>query len=243
MPANKSLAVVMPVFNEEGCIAEIIVEWLNTLNGLDIDFGIFVLDDGSTDGTPAKLQQFKANEKVKIVRLTNGGHGPAIMRGYFLAVDYAEWVFQTDSDGEMESCHFAELWKRRRDYDALMGIRTARGQAKMRAGISFVSRICVRWLYAPGVIDVNVPYRLMRAELLAPILKRISPDSFAPNVMISGILGLKEARILNYPVPFASRKAGLTSLNRWKLLKGACKSFMQLAKLRLIISNKTLITK
>jgi dolichol-phosphate mannosyltransferase len=90
----------------------------------------------------------------------------------------------------------------------------------------------VNWIYAYGVVDVNVPYRLLRSEVLAPIVEKIPRDSFAPNMIISGMLALAKARILNHPVPCDRRKTGSTSLSSWRLLQGATKSFVQLAALR-----------
>jgi len=234
---TRSLAVVMPVYNEEDCITEVLYEWLNILEGFDIDFELFVLDDGSTDGTRQKLEWFRTHERVSILHLHNQGHGPTILQGYRLAVDRAHWVFQTDSDGEIGSCFFPELWGKRKDYDAILGVRIGRKQTIVRTAISIASRISVKCLYAPGVTDVNVPYRLMRSEILKEIITGIPRDSFAPNVIISGLLALQKARIFNYPVFCTGRKSGLTSLTSVRLLKGAYQSFMQLAALKPKVSK------
>ncbi len=92
------LALVMPVYNEEDCIEAVIDTWFAELNRLGIDFRMIVLNDGSRDNTAARLSRFADNESIQVVTKENSGHGPTILKGFQLAVEEAEWVFQVDSD-------------------------------------------------------------------------------------------------------------------------------------------------
>ncbi len=233
MTAKKSLAIVMPVYNESACIAKVVEDWIQALNQLGMEFEFFILDDGSTDSTSNELARFQGDKRVKVLRHSNRGHGPTIMAGYLLACECADWVFQTDSDMEMESRHFAGLWNRRENYDAIMAVRSGRRQEASRQIISFISRLSVKILYGSGVVDVNVPYRLMRSDALKPIVACIPPDVFAPNVIISGLLSLAGVRILNLHVPHEGRKTGTVSIASWRLLKGVFRSFYELISVRL----------
>ena len=78
-----------------------------------------------------------------------------------------------------------------------------------------------------GVVDVNVPYRLMRSEILRPIVQRIPEGTFAPNVIISGEFNRSGARIVNVPVPYEGRTTGTVSIVKWRLWKAAMRSFWQ----------------
>jgi hypothetical protein len=82
-------------------------------------------------------------------------------------------------------------------------------------------------LFGAGVTDVNTPFRLMRASLLAHIVGQIPPDTFAPNVIISGALAAGRARICNHPVPHRGRRTGTVSIIKWKLVKSTCRAFAQ----------------
>jgi len=53
---HSELTVVMPVLNEQSCIAQVVNEWLVALRLSSINFKIMVLDNGSTDGTFEELQ-------------------------------------------------------------------------------------------------------------------------------------------------------------------------------------------
>lgn len=226
------LALVMPVYNEAECIVEVVNSWHRELSALKIPFVMIVLNDGSKDDTAHKLKAFEGKDSIRVVHKPNGGHGPTILMGYRMAVDLAQWVFQTDSDDEMEPGCFPELWKRREEYDALFGVRHGREQGRGRAFISFVSRLTVRLLFGKGVVDVNTPYRLIRASLLGPVVRQIPDDTFAPNVIISGALARKGVRIYNHPVPHRGRRTGTVSIVRWKLWKSCCKSFLQTLRCR-----------
>jgi dolichol-phosphate mannosyltransferase len=129
------LALVMPVFNEEACIFGVIQSWEDELTRQGISFQMIVLNDGSQDGTAAILEKFRNHPPMDIIHKKNSGHGPTILEGYRKAVCLAQWVFQTDSDDEMKPDHFIELWSRRTDFDALVGIRQSRHQSILPAWV------------------------------------------------------------------------------------------------------------
>ncbi len=181
------LAVVMPVYNEQDCIASVVQSWYNLLLESGIDFLMITIDDGSRDATGQALEGI-ANDRIRVIHQTNRGHGPTILSGYREATRLAQWVFQCDSDDEMPPEAFPPLWQARRQYEAVFGYRQARRQSMGRKFISLCSRATVRLAFGKGVRDVNTPYRLMRSDVLRPIVDRIPPDMFAPNVIISGAL-------------------------------------------------------
>ena len=111
------LAVVMPVYNEQECIAAVVDSWRAMLARLDVEYKLIVLNDGSRDATAAALEKFAGDRRVEIVHKQNTGHGPTILLGYRRAVATARWVFQCDSDDEISPEHFPHLWERREQYD------------------------------------------------------------------------------------------------------------------------------
>jgi dolichol-phosphate mannosyltransferase len=225
--ATLDLALVMPVYNEEACIELVVRRWLAVLRGESLSFRILLYDDGSRDGTAASLVRLAAEPEVEVYSGPNRGHGPTILTGYRRAADMAAWVFQCDSDDEMPPEAFREFWMRRADADALVARRVDRLQSQGRRFISAVSRRSIGMLYGRGVDDVNSPYRLLRAGILAPIARRIPDHTFAPNVILSGALIRGGARILNLPVLHEPRRTGQVSIVRWRLWKAAARAFWQ----------------
>lgn len=221
------LVLVMPVYNEEACIAKVIEDWRGILSHEVGTFRMLILDDGSTDATGDVLTRYAGDPSITLIQKPNSGHGPTILQGYRKAVDMAQWVFQCDSDDEIPADEFPKLWKARQRYDFLFGVRRNREQNAGRRLISAVSRLTVRALFGSGVEDVNTPYRLMRAKELAPIISQIPDDTFAPNVLISGIAARRRKPILNIEVPHRGRRTGSASIVKWTLWRSAFRAFYQ----------------
>jgi len=219
--------VVMPVYNEAGCIAAVVRSWRDMLRAIGINFVMIIINDGSRDRTADVLRESAADGCFHVIHQANAGHGPTILRGYRQAVTLADWVFQCDSDNEMGPESFGELWALRHQTDAIFGTRQSRRQNLQRRLISFGSRATVQVLFGRGIEDVNSPYRLMRSSVLEAILECIPPDTFAPNVILSGALAFAGARVRSVPVPCRPRQTGRGSIMRWKLWKGALWSFGQ----------------
>jgi glycosyltransferase involved in cell wall biosynthesis len=232
---SRELILVMPVYNEQDCIAQVIRSWEAELTRLGIDFSMIVIDDGSTDRTKEVLASFTGDDRIVIIHKENTGHGPTILLGYREAVNLGTWVFQCDSDDEVSPQDFEALWTRRQEYAALFGVRSDREQSRSRKMISFVSRTTVRFLFGRGVSDVNVPYRLMKSNVIVPILRQIPSDTFAPNVIISGALARSGLAIYNHPVEHRQRRTGKPSLVKWSQWRAAVKSFWQTVKCRILI--------
>jgi dolichol-phosphate mannosyltransferase len=111
------LIVVIPVYNEEGCIEEVITSWGDFLTNYfnDKQFRILVINDGSKDNTPIILDKLASRlSYLEVVHQKNGGHGNAVLNGYRKAVSYQpNWVFQTDSDNQFRPEDFPHLWEHR----------------------------------------------------------------------------------------------------------------------------------
>lgn len=226
------LAVIIPVYNEEGSISVVIADWAKVLDQLGIDYRLCTYNDGSKDQTQKILDELKNKfPRLYVVHKPNSGHGPTILKGYKENLD-CEWLFQVDSDNEMKAEHFPKLWEQKENYDFLIGRRINRQSPLPRRIISYISYLSVRLLYGKGIQDVNAPYRLMRVSLFKDLMSQIPDDTFAPNVIVSGLACMKRARIFTHPVPFEFRTTGTVSIKKWKLLKAAMKSFWQTIQFR-----------
>ncbi len=233
------LAVVMPVYNEEEIIFKTINRWTQELESNKINFQIHVYNDGSRDDTLRRLKEIEKHNKALFVHnKTNNGHGPTILLGYRENSD-AEWIFQIDSDNEMDPRYFSELWHKRKDYDFLIGRRDGRRSRFSRRIISLISRIAVRIFYGCGVWDVNSPYRLIKTWKFKDIFFKIPDRTFAPNVIISGIACYqKNIKIIEIPVMHQNRRTGKETVKKWKLFNAALKSLYQTIIFRFIELRK-----
>jgi len=226
-PAIPTLAVVIPVYNEEKDLGALLRDWQAVLGGIGTDYTIILIDDGSKDGSLRLLKEMQQeNARLDVHTQANAGHGPAILRGYRLAAA-AEWVFQIDSDHQLDTSAFADLWTNRENYDLLIAERTDKNATAGRRRISAVSQLIVRMLFGSAIRDVNCPYRLMRGSELRVALEKVPPDSFAPNVLLSSWFVLKKRRIFTGAVDIRKGVALRQSRVSRHIFRGALKSAVQ----------------
>ncbi len=80
MIKNKKLSIIVPAYNENKVICEMLEETTSSLNGIDPE--IIVVDDGSLDGTYEKVVKFAKGKNIKVVNYgDNHGKGFAIRYG------------------------------------------------------------------------------------------------------------------------------------------------------------------
>ena len=119
------LYIVIPAYNEQDNIEQVINDWYPVIekhNG-NGQSRLIVIDDGSKDSTYEKLKQCTKTRPLLIpITKPNGGHGATVLYGYKYALkNGADYIFQTDSDGQTLPEEFEPFWKRRQKYDMVIG--------------------------------------------------------------------------------------------------------------------------
>ena len=227
---------MIPVYNEERLIGEVVGEWCEVLSDLDTVSEIHLYDDGSTDGTPRLLEELRSRHPSVVVhRHENRGHGPTILAGY-REVE-ADWIFQADGDGEIPAAQIQRIWARRQDYDILLGRRDGRTSSFVRRLVSFGARVCIRVLFGRAIRDVNTPFRLIRKEWLESAVGLLPRDALTPNLLLSGLAARQGARILEVGVSFRHRPARPSWLGSWKLLRFCMASLVEVARFSVAASR------
>lgn len=216
------LTVVMPVYNEEANIEKVIREWMGAFREAAVAVEFLVINDGSKDRTPQVLEELTRDfHALKIVNQANAGHGRSIRHGYNLAVGAEPgWVLQIDSDGQCDPAYFGRLWEQREDADCVFGFRQSRDDGFARKLVSTTCRCLVTLATGHDVKDANVPYRLIRREVLAQALEKIPEDFDIHNVALT--LTLKRLPGLRWryvPIHFRDRQGGSNSINLPKIVR------------------------
>lgn len=208
-------------------IETVIDSWQIVLKKLDIRFEIRAYNDGSKDDTLEVLNKIsKTVPELVVINKFNSGHGPTILQGYREV--NAKYTFQLDSDNEIKSEHFEKLWKFRDQYDFIIGERSYhKAPPFSRLFISKVARVVVHLFYGKGVKDVNCPFRLFKSYLFSDLFREIPDTTFAPNLILSGYASQHKLKLKNVPVTSEFRETGTVSIQHWKLLRVAIKSFLE----------------
>ncbi len=215
------LMIVIPAYNEEENIETVIREWYPVIEARNEQSRLVVIDDGSKDSTYAIMQRL-ADELPKLTVLTkkNGGHGATVLYGYRYALqEGADYVFQTDSDGQTRPSEFPEFWKRRKKYAMVIGHRKGRQDGFSRVVVTKTLKFVCLLCFGVNVTDANTPFRLMQAETLKKSLACIPPEYNLPNVIISVLYAKKKYPVKYLPITFRPRQGGVNSINMKRIFK------------------------
>ena len=215
------LYVVMPAYNEEGNIKNVVKDWYPVLSGKDSASRLVIADTGSTDKTHEYLIEMQKDyPQLEIFTDCEKQHGPKVIALYDYAIKQgADYVFQTDSDGQTNPDEFDAFWQMRNDYAGIFGNRTVRGDGNDRAFVEKVVCILLKLYFNVNVPDANAPFRLMHTDVVKKYLYKLPKNYNIPNIMITTYFArYKETHAFN-EISFKPRQAGTNSINIPKIVK------------------------
>ena len=191
----------MQAYNEEENIEQVIKSWYPLIEEEDrADTSrLVVADSGSSDRTHEILMELQKNyPKLQILVDTEKQHGPKVLALYKYAIAQgADYIFQTDSDGQTDSMEFENFWKMIEEYDLIIGNRTARGDGKSRAYVEKVVCLLLRIYFGVKIPDANAPFRLMRADIVNKYINRMPDDYNIPNIMFTTYFKYYDEKMLS----------------------------------------------
>ena len=218
----EKLFIVMPAYNEEENIEAVVDQWYPILSGKSDDSRLFIADSGSKDKTHEILMNLKNSKysKIEILSNTNQYHGPKVIALYDFAIkNGADYIFQTDSDGQTNPDEFSAFWEERTKYDGIFGNRTVRGDGKDRAFVEHTVCWLLKMYFGVTVPDANAPFRLMKAETVKKYLYRMPSDYNLPNIMMTTFFARYNESIDFKEISFKPRQAGVNSVNIPRIVK------------------------
>ena len=163
----------------------------------------------------------------------NSGHGATCIYAYKYAVSHgAEYIFQTDTDGQTSADEFESFWDEIGSHDAVLGMRPHRGDGAARVFISRVMRVIERVIFGLDIPDANVPYRLMRSGLVMKYLPFLSDDFFLQNVMLTVCFAYFHENIAFRDIAFMPRQGGKSFVNVRSIAGIGCKTVRDFLVLR-----------
>ena len=233
-----SLYIVIPAYNEEANIEAVAREWHAVAQRAGGESRLVIVDDGSRDGTLDILRRLQS-ELPRLVPLTkpNAGHGPTLLFGYRYALAHgADYVFQTDSDGQTLPEEFWPFWVGRHDYDWQIGFRRRRQDGWSRVLVTKTLRLVVFLSFGVWVTDANTPFRLMSAATLGPHLALVPEGYNLTNVLLS-VLYKKSGQPGRFlEITFRPRQGGVNSINLKRICKIGLQAVKDFRRLRRVVS-------
>ena len=110
-----TLYIVIPAYNESENIKRTIEEWCPVVekhNGGGAS-RLVIINDGSRDDTyEIASAECETHPLLTVLTKPNGGHGSTVLYGYRYALENgADYIFQTDSDGQTDPEEFEKFWQ------------------------------------------------------------------------------------------------------------------------------------
>ncbi|HMV18277.1 MAG TPA: glycosyltransferase family 2 protein [Zoogloea sp.] len=228
------LSIVIPCFNEE----DVITSTVNRLRAFcatvkDVRVELIFVDDGSQDGTRARLKSFGTEDpRIRIIGFArNFGHQVAVTAGIDAARGDAVVLIDADLQDPPEVIHgMLTLW--REGYDVVYGTRTD------RPGESLFKRVTARLFYRvlSRLSDVPIPldtgdFRLMDRRVADTLRAMPERDRF-----IRGMVSWVGFRQTALPYQRAERLAGESKYPLRRMLRFATDGILSFSTKPLQIS-------
>lgn len=201
------LSVVIPAYNEEEGIAQIVTRVLDlrpVLARQNIGLETIVVDDGSSDQTATRVAAFK---EVRLVRhLVNRGYGAAIKTGFRHAT--GEYLAFLDADGTYPPESLPELLRvgLAHNADMVVGSRMMGAHSKMplmrRLGNFGYARL-LSMIGNVRVSDTASGMRIIRRSCLERLYPLPDGLQFTPAMSTRAIH--ENLSIVEVPIPYAER--------------------------------------
>ena len=215
------LYIIIPAYNEEANVVNVIKDWYPIVEQIGNGSKLIMIDDGSKDSTYEILQDMAKNlPAFEPITKPNSGHGATLLYGYQYAIEAgADYIFQTDSDGQTIPFEFWPFWNIRNNYDMVIGNRKKRQDGLSRIFVTKILKLVLRISFGVTLADANTPFRLMKTSVLKQHINLIPANFNLSNVMIAVIYAKKNLSVKYLPVTFRKRQGGVNSINMKRIIK------------------------
>lgn len=221
------LSVVMPAYNEEDIIEEIVKKSSEILENICKDWELIIVNDGSRDKTEEILKKLKKEIKnLRIISyLPNKGYANALREG-FKSSNYP-YIFYTDADGQFDLAEIKNYFPLIYENDMVVGYRIKRSDPFIRKITSRTYNIMQKLYLGIKAKDINCAFKIFKSSFL----KKIPLKSEHFLIDAEFFLRAKEsgAKYIEVPVNHIERKGGKTSV-KFKTIFQTLKEMKRLKK-------------
>src|SRR6184192_880504 len=228
------LSVIVPVYNEVGTVRTL----LERVMAVRIPKEIIVVDDGSTDGTPAALEEVQTaipdtpdNRLTLLFRPRNRGKGAAVRAAIGRVT--GDIALVQDADLEYDPAEYPRLIQPIRDghADVVFGSRFAGSPRRVlffwhtvaNRILTLVSNVCTNL----NLTDMETCYKVFRADILKQIPIRSNRFGLEPE--LTAKVARLRCRIYEVPISYHGRQYSEGKKIGWKDAASALLTILRFA--------------
>lgn len=210
---NYSISVVVPVFNEEGNIANLHKEIKDVCEKNEYDYEIIFVNDGSSDGTDKVCRTLRPLKYIKMRK--NFGQTAAMDAGIKAATK--DLIVTMDGDGQNDPADIPNMIKymEDNDVDVVSGWRKNRKDTFMKRFVSRGANLLRYMLVHDGIHDSGCSLKVYKRECFKGVNLYGEQHRFIP-----AILKIKGFTVGEIVVNHRARTSGYTKYNWKRTIKG-----------------------
>jgi len=232
------LSIIIPVFNEENSLEEI-VDRVFKVNLGDIEKEVIISNDGSHDQTYNVVLKLNAKYPglISYHSPTNLGKGAAVRLG--IAISSGEIIVIQDADLELEPNEFSRLLPALLNHEAkvVYGSRFLHSSVKLKRTSRLANRFLTgltNLLFGSHLSDMETAYKMFYREALEGIRLRCVHFDFEPEITANFLL--KGFHIMEIPISYQPRTIQAGKKISWV---DGFEAIFTLIRCRLVARTKT----
>jgi glycosyltransferase involved in cell wall biosynthesis len=210
------LSFVIPLLNEEGSLEALYEAVAQAAESVPLEFEVIFIDDGSTDRSPAILQDLYRQdpEHVRVIQFRrNFGKMAAMTAGFARA--RGEIIVTLDADLQDDPGELPKLLaKLDEGYDLVVAWRANRNDPASKRWPSRLANFMVSHLTSVELHDVNCGFKVYRREVLQDLRLYGELHRYIPVLAHWQGYHIAEVPVTHHPRRFGRSKYGIGRLGR-----------------------------
>jgi glycosyltransferase involved in cell wall biosynthesis len=202
-----SLSVIVPAYNEENSIPTVVESLDQALSASGFPYEIIVVDDGSTDQTPQKMQDLLVRfpHLVTLTHEKNRGYGAALKTG--ISRSAFDSVMIIDADQTYPVDEIPRLVQAARSHDMVVGSRIgpAGHITFFRRPAKFIIKSLAEFLVDHKIPDLNSGFRIFKKGIFQRF-QRMFPDGFSFTSTLTLISLTRGYNVEYIPIKYLTRE-------------------------------------
>ena len=213
--SEPDLSIVIPAYNEEDSILPLAQKLHDVLVSFGRTFEVIFVDDGSTDGTPFRLEQILLlDRRVRVIQLAqNAGQTAALCAG----IDHAcgRYILAMDADMQNDPTDIPRIVQLLDEgYDVVSGWRRSRKDHICRRIPSIVANALLVYITGVKLHDFGCTLKGYRSEFIRCVPLYSDMHRFLPAFATSMGAKVTELEVKHHSRQFGQSKYGMRRIYR-----------------------------